>query len=249
MVALIRFLVIAALGLTTTMCNSATMAQSCEGGTWIPLFDGSSLDAWRGYSNEVIGPGWKIVDGALHLDGEGGDIITQQEFGDFELCFEWMVAEKSNSGVMYRVGLGDRASYYTGPEYQILDDGGHADGKNDLTSAASLYALYAPQNKTLCPLHTWNCGRIVVRGNHVEHWLNCVKVVEAEIGSDDWKSRIANSKFKEWERFATLSAGRICIQDHGDKVWYRNIFIRELSPTAQPTIVGQSAITIDAPQR
>lgn len=212
------------------MGGGMVVGQDCACQVWKPLFDGTSLDAWRGYETEEIGPGWKIVNGALHLDGRGGDIVTKEEFGDFELAFEWGVAEKSNSGVMYRVGLGDRASYLTGPEYQILDDGGHADGQNELTSAASLYALYAPMNKQLFPLHHWNCARIVVVGNHVEHWLNGVKVVEAEIGSADWKSRIANSKFKEWDRFATLPQGRICLQDHGDKVWFRNICIRTIHP-------------------
>jgi hypothetical protein len=194
------------------------------------LFDGTSLDAWRGYSSEEIGAGWKIRDGAIYFDGSGGgDIVSRDEFRDFELTFEWKVAEGANSGVMYRVGLGDEAPFYTGPEYQVLDDQRHADGKNELTSAASLYALYAPKNKRLNPAGEWNSAKIVVVGNRIEHWLNGEKVVDAEVGSADWNQRVANSKFKEWEKFASLDKGRICLQDHGDEIWYREIRVKPLS--------------------
>jgi hypothetical protein len=198
------------------------------------LFDGTSLDAWRGYSTEEIGSGWKVEDGAIHFDGSGGgDIVSREEFADFELSFEWKVTEGANSGVMYRVGLGEEAPYDTGPEYQILDDQRHVDGKNPLTSAASLYALYAPIDKQLCPVGEWNQAKIVVEGNRIEHWLNGRQVVEAEIGSADWNARVANSKFKEWKKFASLDRGRICLQDHGDDVWFRDIRVKLLNPSAK----------------
>ncbi len=194
------------------------------------LFDGSSLDAWRGYRQTRIGRGWRIDDGALHFDGSGGgDIVTKSEFGDFELVFEWRVASGANSGVMYRVSLGDQAPYLTGPEYQILDDDNHADGRNPSTSAGSLYALYAPENKTLKPVGAWNEARIVVVGHQVEHWLNGVKVVSCVIGSDDWNDRVAKSKFSQWTKFAQNARGHICFQDHGDQVWFRNIRVREIA--------------------
>mgnify|MGYP002078311930 CR=1 FL=1 len=194
---------------------------------YLTLFDGSSLDHWRGYRQERIGRGWKIEEGVLHFDGSGGgDIVTRDEFSDFELIFSWKVAEGANSGVMYRVSLGDQAPYLTGPEYQILDDQKHADGRNPMTSAASLYGLYAPENKVLKPVGEWNEAKIRVEGNRIEHWLNGEKVVDCEIGSDDWNHRVANSKFAQWDRFATNRSGHICLQDHGDRIWFRDIKIR-----------------------
>ncbi len=190
------------------------------------LFDGSSLDHFRGYQSEKIGAGWKVVDDSLMFDGTGGgDIMTKQKFRDFELSFEWKVDPGANSGVLYRVTTGDGAPYFSGPEYQILDDSKHGDGGNGLTSAASLYGLYLPENKQLKPVGQWNQGKIVVRGNRVEHWLNGLRVVNAEIDSEDWKQRVADSKFKDWKKFAASESGHIAFQDHGDRVWYRNIRI------------------------
>ncbi len=231
-----NILFLVGLGMVLTNTNSDAVAQHEVSGQYKILFDGSSLDAWRGYADEAIGKGWTIVDGALLYDGSGGgDIITKEEFADFELQFEWRLPAGANSGVMYRVGMGDKAPYLTGPEYQILDDAGHADGQNPLTSAASLYGLYAPENKCLHPLCWWNSAKIVAKGNRIEHWLNGTKVLEAEIGSDLWKERIQNSKFKNWEKFATLPSGRICLQDHGNETWYRHITIQVFdTPPAAP---------------
>ena len=115
-----------------------------------PLFDGKTTKGWRGYFKEKVGKGWKVVNGALVFDGSGGgDIATVEEYGNFILKFEWKVESGSNSGLMYRVSLGDRAPYFSGPEYQVLDDANHRDGKNPKTAAASLYALFEPKNKTL----------------------------------------------------------------------------------------------------
>jgi Domain of Unknown Function (DUF1080) len=234
-----RFVFIIGLGMVVCHTNSDGVAQQMTTGRFKILFDGTSLDAWRGYGDEAIGQGWKIVDGALLFDGSGGgDIVTKEEFGDFELRFDWRVPAGSNSGVMYRVGMGDKAPYLTGPEYQILDDAGHADGKNPLTSAASLYGLYAPQNKCLNPLCCWNSAKIIAKGNRIEHWLNGTMVLEAEIGSDVWNERIQNSKFKDWAKFATLSSGRVCLQDHGNETWFRQITIQvfDASPPVQGVI-------------
>lgn len=201
-----------------------------SGDQTIVLFDGKNLDQWRGYNDEAVGAGWKIEDGILKFDGSGGgDIITRATFTDFELSFDWAVTEGANSGVMYKVGLGDSAPYVTGPEYQILDNDKHADGKSKLTSAASLYGLYAADVGKTRPVGEWNTAKIVIKGNHIEHWLNDVRIVDAELGSDDWKERLAKSKFSDWEKFATLSTGHIALQDHGDEVWFRNIRIRPLT--------------------
>ncbi len=204
--------------------------KTLSGNETIVLFDGSNLDQWRGYQDDAIGAGWKIDEGILKIDGSGsGDIITRAAFTDFELTFEWAVTEGGNSGVMYKVGLGDSAPYVTGPEYQVLDNAKHADGKSKLTSAASLYGLYAADTGKTNPVGEWNSAKIVIHGNHVEHWLNEVKIVDAEFGSDDWNERLGKSKFSDWKKFATLPTGHIALQDHGDEVWFRNIKIRTLT--------------------
>jgi len=198
-----------------------------------PLFDGKTATGWRGFKKDAFpAQGWEIVDGALHAKehGGGGDLVTVDEFGDFDLRFEWKVAPGSNSGVMYRTGEQADAPYMTAPEYQVLDDDKHPDGKDPRTAAAALYGLYPCSNKALHAVGQWNSGRIVVRGNHVEHWLNGVKVVTAELHSDDWNKRVAASKFAAWPTFATKSKGRIDLQDHGDEVWYRSLRIRDLTP-------------------
>ncbi len=194
------------------------------------LFDGTNLEHWRGYKSEEVGAGWKIVDGNLMFDGEsgGGDIVTKKEYANFELMFDWKVTEGANSGVMYRVSMGDGAPYFSGPEYQVLDDDVHRDGQNPKTSAAALYGLYVAEGKELNAVGEWNEAKIVLNGNRVEHWLNGTKVVDAELQSDDWNERVGNSKFKSWEKFGKNQSGHIAFQDHGDQVWFRNIRVRNL---------------------
>ena len=197
----------------------------------IVLFNGDSLDQFRGYHKEEIGAGWKVEDGTLHFDGTkgSGDIVTKQEFENFVLQFEWKISAGGNSGVMYRVSLGDKKPYLSGPEYQVLDDNKHRDGKKPSTSAGALYALYVPRNKQLNAVGQWNKSKIVLNGKKVEHWLNGTKVVDAEIGSDDWKEKIEASKFKSWKKFGKNKKGHLCFQDHGNKVWYRSITVDVLN--------------------
>lgn len=198
--------------------------------TAIALFDGSNLDHFRGYAQEKVGDGWKIVDGALHLDGKKrtGDIVTKEQFGSFELEFEWKISEGGNSGVMYRVALDKKRPWHTGPEYQILDDEVHKDGKKPKNTAGSIYALYVPVNKKLKPVGQWNSSKIVLDGNSLEHWLNGQKVAESEIGGEEWNKAVAESKFTKQADFGKKKKGHICFQDHGDPVWYRNIKIKPL---------------------
>ncbi len=199
------------------------------------LLENNDLSMFRGYKQEEIGDGWSVEDSVLHFDGSGGgDIITKETYDDFDLEFDWKVSEGGNSGVIYRVGLGDGAPYMTGIEYQVLDDEGHRDGGSTLTSASSLYALYPPSDKRkVKPAGSWNSGRIKVEGNEVTHYLNGRPVLKAKIGSSDWKEKIANSKFKDWDKFATLPSGHIAFQDHGDEVWFRSIRITKLDPDAK----------------
>ncbi len=194
------------------------------------LFDGSSLNNFRGYAEEKIGTGWKIVEGTLHLDGvkKSGDIVTKEQYANFVLEFEWKISAGGNSGVMYRVSLEEKKPWHTGAEYQLLDDAVHKDGKSNSTSSGAIYALYPPKNKVLRPVGQWNTTKIVLNGSNVEHWLNGVKVAQAEIGSTDWNEKVAASKFSKMKRFTKNPRGHICFQDHGDPVWFRNIKIQSL---------------------
>jgi hypothetical protein len=197
---------------------------------WKQLFDGKDTSQWRGYkATSFPTKGWRVENGTLrHVAGEGGgDLITLDKFSDFELRFEWKVSPGANSGVIYRVTEDHNASYETGPEYQVLDESKHADGKNPKTSAAALYALIACNTeKELKPVGEWNKARIVVKGNQAEHWLNKKKVVEYQWGGSETQKLISESKFKGMPGFAKNSSGHICLQDHGDDVWFRNIKIR-----------------------
>ncbi len=209
------------------LTGTAVLADDAE---WTVLFDGTSTDHWQSYNGGPVKEAWAIEDSALVLTkGGGGDICTKETYGNFEFTFEWKVSEGGNSGIIYLSRAGDGAPYMSGPEYQILDDSKHADGRNPKTSAGSLYALIAAEGKELKPVGDWNTGRIVKRGQHLEHWVNGKKVVETTIQSNEWNKLVADSKFSAWEQFGKTDKGHICLQDHGDKVWYRNLKIREVS--------------------
>lgn len=193
------------------------------------LFDGTNTDAWRGYKRDAFpSKGWVVENGTLSpvVGGDRVDLVTKDVYKDFDLELEWKVGPGGNSGVMYDVSESEPETYYTGPEMQVLDDAGHKDGKNSKTSAGALYALVAPTNKVLKPAGEWNAARIVKKGNHVEHWLNGAKIVEYELGSPALAALIADSKFKEWPRFAKEGQGHIVLQHHGDPASFRNIRIK-----------------------
>ena len=190
------------------------------------LFDGQSLAAWRGYRSDQVPSGWQVVNGELTRVGPGGDLITRDQFGDFELTIEWKVDEGGNSGIMYRVTEAAEETYQTGPEMQLLDDAGHPDGRSRLTAAGAVYGLYAAPAGVVQPAGEWNTARIVARGSDVQHWLNGTKVAEYELGSPEWSVRVAASKFKAWPGYGRAAAGHIALQDHGDRVAFRNIRIR-----------------------
>lgn len=195
------------------------------------LFDGESLEGWRGYGMDGLPAGWMAHDGVLHFappDGEAirADLMTTESFQDFELRLEWAVSEGGNSGIMFRVTESGGSSYHTGPEYQILDNAGHRDGTNPETSTASNYALHAPSADLSRPQGEFNETRLVVNGPHVEHWLNGEKVVEYTLGDEEWEALVAGSKFAAWEGYGRQPAGHIVLQDHGDEVQFRNVRIR-----------------------
>ena len=195
---------------------------------WKSLFDGKTAAGWRGYRSTTMPAGWQVIDGALTRVDSAGDIVTDEKYANFELELEWKVAEGGNSGIFYRVSEGADYPWRTGLEMQVLDDARHPDGHSPLTSAGSLYAIYPAPGGVVRPAGEWNAVRIVVQGHHVEHWLNGTKVVEAELGSPDWNARVKRSKFATMSGYGRNDTGYIGLQDHGDRVAYRNIRIRIL---------------------
>jgi hypothetical protein len=227
----------AATGFVVLLCGSMLMAQHGATNTlttqektagWKLLFDGHSLDGWRGFRSDDPPKGWKAVDGTLVREASGGDLMTVDQFGDFELSLEWKLTKGGNSGIMFRVTPEGGETWHTGPEFQILDNAVHRDGKNPITSAGSNYAVHPPTRDVTRPVGEWNDARLVVKGAHVEHWLNGVKVVDYELWSPDWDKRVQASKFGKIPPYGRAKRGHIAIQDHGDLVWFRNIKIRPL---------------------
>ena len=207
----------------------ALAALPVFGADFVSLFDGQSLAGWHAPDGKKPGAGWKIVDGTLHLDGTpGGMLLSDKEYTNFELEWEWKVEEGGNNGVKYWVTkIGGKE--WLGIEYQMIDDSKHPDGlKGGSHVTASIYDIKEPANdKPLNPPGQWNLSRVLVKDGKIEHYLNGKLVCEADTKSEEWKTRIAASKFKKKEGFAP-GHGHIMITDHTDKVWYRNIRVKEL---------------------
>ncbi len=199
-------------------------------GEWQVLFDGTSLAAWKGYGREDVPGGWRIENGLLHFapGTEGGDLVTRESYGSFELEMEWRIAPCGNSGIFYWGAEGGDGIWQNAPEMQVLDDACHPDNRYPSHRAGSNYDLYMATPGVVRPGGEWNQVRIVARGPVVEHWLNGQKVVEYTHGSDDWKARRAVSKFRSFPDYGAHTSGIVGLQDHGDPVWYRNIRIRRL---------------------
>jgi 3-keto-disaccharide hydrolase len=197
---------------------------------WRALFDGVSMDAWRGYKMQFIPDGWHIADKTLAKDRNVDDLVSKDEFGDFELELEWKIGEAGNSGIFYRGTEEYEHIYWSAPEYQLLDDIKAADNKTRLTCAGALYALIPSPTGHLKQVGDWNTARILARGAHVEHWLNGFKLLEYEIGSPDWEAKVKASKFKDWPNFGRAKKGHIALQgDHSGSLAFRNIRIREIA--------------------
>nr|WP_184174637.1 DUF1080 domain-containing protein [Rhabdobacter roseus] len=228
----------------------AMVAPSGTGpGKWITLFDGKTTQGWHSY-NQPTATGWRVEEGTLTPDGTGGDLVTDREFENFELEFEFKIPTGSNSGVLYKVLEQPeiKRTVFSAPEYQIIDDTGYAwrDAQGNprqvdangqplklkptqLTGAN--YDLHPPTDATAAkPAGTWNKGRIVVQNNQVQHYLNGKKVVDYTYGNDAWQAQVAQSKFAEWPYATPRAKGKIALQNHNvhEPVWYRRIRIREL---------------------
>ncbi len=218
----------------STKKQENTPPQNPEANGWITLFDGTSKAGWHVYNNTSDGSAWIIDNGTLHFNAsekEGrGDLATDEEFENFELELEWKIDSCGNSGIMFNVVESPEYQYpfLTGPEMQVLDNACHPDSKITKHRAGDLYDLIACNREAVKPAGEWNQVRIISKNGQVAFWLNGENVVNFTIGSPEWDSLVANSKFKEWPAFGKARKGRIVLQDHGDKVWYRNIRIKKL---------------------
>jgi hypothetical protein len=214
-------------GGSQTSLNTLSAQEARDG--WKLLFDGQSTNGWRNYRATSVGPGWTVVNGVLTRSGDNaGDIITSDKYRNFELVLDWKISEGGNSGVLYHATEEGQYIWQSAPEMQILDDARHNDGKLLNTSAGSNFALYDAPRGAVRPAGEWNTARLIVNGNHVEHWLNGQKLLQYELESDEWKARVAGSKFATMPLYGKASEGYIGLQDHGDRVEFRNIRIRVL---------------------
>ncbi len=219
-----------------TPLNTLSEAEQKVG--WVLLFDGKTLEHWRGYQQADVPASWEIRNGAITMTNsspvgapgaEGTGLITKEKYADFELCFEWQLAEGGNSGVMYHVSEEFKKPHETGPEYQLSDALNHPDGKKSpLKWSGACYGMYAPVRDLARPPGEWNKARIVVKGNFVEHWLNNEQSAVFEMHNAEWEKRLAWGKWTKFPHYGTEKSGHICLQDHGHTVAYRNIKIKLL---------------------
>jgi hypothetical protein len=217
--------------LTTGIAGAADVNGQAAAPTagWHTLFDGKLLDTFRGWHSDAMPEGWHVVNGTLAKSGHVDDLVTREQYGNFELELDWKIGKAGNSGVFYRGTREYDEIYWSGPEYQLLDDANAPDGRNRLTAAASAYGLYAAPAGVVKPFGEWNHTRIVIKGDHVEHWLNGRKVVEYDLNSPEWKAKVAASKFSEYPHYGLAKSGLIGIQgDHPGSLALRHIRIREL---------------------
>jgi hypothetical protein len=216
-----------ALSLGAAAGFGAEQVRSADG--WRALLEDHGAPAWRGWKESGLPAGWHVDGGVLHKDGPVDDLVTNEKFANLELELEWKIGKAGNSGIFYRGTREYDHIYWSAPEYQLLDDANAEDGKSPLTAAGSDYGLYGVPPGVVKPFDQWNKTRLVVRGNHVEHWLNGVKVVDYEFGSEDWKKRVAASKFVKYPNYGLAASGLIGIQgDHPGALAIRRIRIREL---------------------
>lgn len=214
--------------------NTLTEKDISDG--WVLLFDGTSTNGWRDYNGHTLTGPWTVTDGTLHATGGGGDshgyIVTDKEYENFELAWDWKIASGGNSGLLYHVVEHPKfdVPYVTGPEYQLIDDLGFAEPLENWQKTAADYAMHAADSAKIVikPAGEWNTSKIIFDNGHVEHWLNGQKVVEFQAWSDDWFQQKHRGKWENAPEYGLASKGVISLQDHGSEVWFRNIKMREL---------------------
>lgn len=212
-----------------------TLSSKEKKAGWKLLFNGKDTEGWHTYLKAPSSAGWKIEDGALTPDkeaagGHGADLVTNDEYENYELTLEWKISEGGNSGIIFGVHEDPKfgQTYLTGPEMQVLDDAKHPDGKITKHNSGDLYDLKKSEKNAVKPVGEWNAVKIVKKDGHLTFWLNGVKTVETTMGSDEWNQLVAGSKFKSWSDFGKYAKGHIALQFHGDIVWYRNVKIHVL---------------------
>lgn len=207
--------------------NTLTDAERADG--WKLLFDGRTLDGWRGYEMDSVPAGWRAENGLLTKNVGTEDLVTRDRYGDYELQWDWRLSPGGNAGLFYRGTEEYEAIYWSAPEYQLLDDAGHEDGKSRLTAAGSAYGLYPAPAGVVKPAGEWNHSRLVVNGPHVEHWMNGQKLLAYELWSPEWQAKVKASKFGQWPHYGDAKSGLIGFQgDHPGELSLRNIKIRTL---------------------
>jgi hypothetical protein len=193
----------------------------------VALFNGQNLDGWTKVGGGKDIKAWDVADGTLHRKSGGGDIVTENEYGNFILEFEWKISPKGNSGLKYK--FAKFGNDWIGCEFQILDDAQHGDGKIPTHRTGSLYdVIAAPAETNAKPIGEYNKSKIIVNGNRIQHWLNGKLVVDVVVGSPKWEAGFNASKFKDHKDFGKIPYGKILLQDHGDEAWFKNITISEL---------------------
>jgi hypothetical protein len=211
------------------MCAAMCAASAAPAAKSQWLFDGKINDSFRGWRSDGLPEGWHVAHGTLAKEGSVDDLVTREQFGNFELTLEWKIGKQGNSGIFYRGTREYDHIYWSAPEYQLLDDKNAPDGRNRLTAAGSAYALYAAPAGVVKPFGKWNTARIVCTGTHVEHWMNGQLVVAYDLQSADWKAKVAASKFSQYPNYGLAMRGFIGIQgDHSGALALRRIRIREL---------------------
>ena len=213
----------------STASGAVALTPEQKAAGWRPLFDGTSTSAWRGYKSPTFPAGWRIADGVLTKSGSVGDLVSKDQFGNFELALDWNLSTGGNAGIFYRGTEEYDHIYWSAPEYQLLDDANHPDGKSRLTSAGAAYALYPSPAGVVKPAGEWNSTLIVVNGSRVQHWLNGQRLLEYELGSPDWEAKVKASKFVAYPNYGRAPRGYIGIQgDHDGVLSIRNVRIREI---------------------
>jgi len=208
-------------------CDNTLSEEEAEAG-WQLLFDGESLAQWRSYGEESVDDGWAIEGGCLTRVGWAGDLITREQYGDFELKLEWRISDAGNSGIFIRGDESGDSLPQTAMEMQVLDNVGHWDRHEPTHRAGAYYDMIAPDHDTTQPVGTWNVVHIIARGPHIEFWLNGRQTAAFDQGGREWQALYDKSKFAERPGYGSLLRGHIGLQDHWDKVWYRNLRILPL---------------------
>jgi hypothetical protein len=207
--------------------NTLTAAEKKAG--WKLLFDGRTTNGWRTYKN-APDDSWEVINGELHCRQKDvqhrADLVTNDQYASFELEFDWKVDKTANSGVLYHVLETQEHPYETGPEYQLIDDLGYPGKLEDWQKSGSDYAMHPPLKIASRPQGTYNHSRIVVDGDHVEHWLNGIKVADFKAWTPEWQQLKTTGKWKDYPDYGNARTGLIDLQDHGGGAWFKNVKIR-----------------------